>query len=432
MNYSKIWPVVGFIGFCIFVGFKTLKYKQHSISSFDTSKNNRLLSLGASNNTNNKQIHKDIRQNDPSMHINWGINGTHSTAAWNQITKGSRKVVVAVIDTGIDTNHPDLKDNLWKNAGEMGLDKNGLNKSTNGIDDDNNGYIDDLHGWDFVYNRPIKSDSHGHGTHVAGVIGAVGSNGIGVSGISPQVSLMALNYYNTTGSQDHQNLKNTVKAIKYAVANGAHIINYSGGGSEASSKEFAAIKEAFNKGILFVSAAGNKKPTEKVSAYYPADYTLPNIISVTAINQNNSVLDTSNFSKSRVDIAAPGYNIYSTLPNGRYGFMTGTSQGTPFVSGVAALIKARYPDFSPQQIKKQLTTTGDLQLQKLKNKTKNRTVLNTYKALSTLGASVSANGAFLINNRQNFDSNKTKKKDPSQAGIPSSVKFLKTFLKTFK
>lgn len=429
MSYSKIWATIGFISLCIFFSIKTLKHTPHNISSLSSGdKNNRFLILGKPINTSSSKSKKDIKQNDPSIHSNWGINGTQSTAAWNQITKGSRKVIVAVIDTGIDTEHPDLKANLWTNPGESGLDKQGRKKSFNGIDDDNNGYVDDVHGWDFVYNKPIKSDKHGHGTHVSGIIGAVGNNGIGISGISPQVSLMALNYYNTTSSGNHQNLENTVKAIRYAINNGAHIINYSGGGPEANLKEFAAIKQAFNKGILFVSAAGNKKPNDKVHSYYPADYGLSNIISVTAINQNNTVLDTSNFNESRVDIAAPGNNIYSTLPKGQYGFMTGTSQATPFVSGVAALIKAKYPDFSPQQIKKQLATTGDLKLNKLNHKTKNRTVLNTYRALSTLGSNVSANGAFLINNRQEFNSEK--KKDPKTLsfGIPSSVNQLSDFL----
>lgn len=437
MSYSKIGTIIGFIGLCVLISIKTLKHRSHTISSLSSNdKNNRLLILGKPINTFNAKLNKDIKQNDPSMHNNWGIKGTHSTSAWNQITKGSRQVIVAVIDTGIDTQHPDLKKNLWSNPGEIGLDKNGRNKSFNGIDDDNNGYVDDVHGWDFVYNQPIKSDKHGHGTHVSGIIGAVGGNGIGISGISPQVSLMALNYYNITSSENHQNLTNTIKAIHYAINNGANIINYSGGGPEANPKEFAAIKKAFNKGILFVSAAGNKKPKDKVTSYYPADYSLPNIISVTAINQDNNVLKTSNFGESRVDIAAPGGHIYSTLPDGEYGFMTGTSQATPFVSGVAALIKAKYPDFSPQQIKKQLTTTGDLQLQKLNHKTKNRTVLNTYRALSTLANNVSANGAFLVNNRQEFNSeiNSKKKKNSktSQSGIPSSVNQLTDFFKPVK
>ncbi|MBE8221945.1 MAG: S8 family serine peptidase [Bdellovibrionales bacterium] len=433
MNYSRISMMLAFLGFFILVGLKTIRQKPHNLSSLSISnKNNRLLILGKPINNSSLKTNKDIKQNDPSIHNNWGINGTHSTSAWNEITKGSRKVIVAVIDTGIDTQHPDLKKNLWVNKGETGLDNNGRNKSFNGIDDDKNGYIDDVHGWDFVYNKPIKSDKHGHGTHVSGIIGAVGNNGIGISGISPQVSLMALNYYNTTSTDSSKNLSNTVKAIYYAINNGAAIINYSGGGPDANPKEFAAIKKAFNKGVLFVSAAGNKRPKDKVGSYYPADYSLPNIISVTAINQNNNVLNTSNFNESRVDIAAPGGNIYSTLPNGQYGFMTGTSQATPFVSGVAALIKAKYPDFSPQQIKKQLTTTGDLKLQKLKNKTKNRTVLNTYRALSTLANNVSANGAFLVNNRQQFDSTKKKDSTTIQSGIPSSVNQLTDFLKTSK
>ena len=333
----------------------------------------------------------DIKKADPSVNINWGIKNTASKNAWERVTEGSRDIVVAVIDTGLDLKHHDLRDNLWVNKGEIGLDRNNQDKRNNQIDDDDNGFIDDVHGWNFVNNNNHPQDTHGHGTHVAGIVGAVGSNGVGISGISPRVSLMALKYYHD-GNTEENHLENTIKSIEYAINNGAHIINYSGGGPSANTREKALIKQALDKNILFVAAAGNKQEADAVGPYYPANYLLANIISVAAISKNINVLKTSNSGQFNVDIAAPGHNIYSTLLRNQYGFMTGTSQATPFVSGVAALIKAKFPDFTPQQIIEHILNNGD-KSKSLDKKTKYATKLNTYKALTNLGAGVSANGA---------------------------------------
>ena len=172
------------------------------------------------------------------------------------MTTGSRDIIVAVIDTGLDVRHPDLAQNIWVNKGESGTDAKGRNKATNGIDDDNNGYADDVHGWNFVTNNNDVTDNHGHGTHIGGIIGAVGGNGIGVVGISPKVSLMALKYYDPK-APGMNNLLNTVKAIQYAVRMQAHIINYSGGGLDPSPEEKRAVELANQRGVLFVAAAGN-------------------------------------------------------------------------------------------------------------------------------------------------------------------------------
>ena len=271
--------------------------------------------------------------NDPAVKQAWGLKKSDAARAWS-VSKGSRKVVVAVIDTGIDEDHEDLKNNIWTNPGETGLDAKGRDKATNGIDDDDNGFVDDVHGWNFVSNNNSLVDNHGHGTHIAGIIGAEADNKKGIIGIAPEVSLMILKYYdpNVNGTD---NLKNTIRAMQYAVKMGAHIINYSGGGTEFSHEEQDAVMSAEKKGILFVAAAGNEKSNSDQFHYYPADYKLKNIISVTAIDPTTEVLPSSNYGVETVDIAAPGYNILSCLPKNSYGLMTGTSQATAFVTGAA-------------------------------------------------------------------------------------------------
>jgi subtilisin family serine protease len=331
------------------------------------------------------------------------------------LTQGNRDIVVAVIDTGIDVKHEDLSKNLWRNPGESGLDANGKDKATNGIDDDKNGFVDDVHGWNFVSNNNKLDDNHGHGTHIAGIIGAEAGNGKGIIGIAPEVSLMILKYYDPKVAGT-DNLKNTVAAIRYAVAKGAHIINYSGGGTEFSQEEHDAIAEADRKGVLFVAAAGNEKSNSDQHHYYPADYKLKNIISVTAIDPSTEVLASSNYGVETVDIAAPGQNILSCLPNNAYGYMTGTSQATAFVTGAAALVMAHKQSFDSQDTKKYILATGDAQAQ-LASKTRTSRQLNLYKALTVLDQGVSASGVVTVN----VDSMKNLAVDPNENMAGSAV-----------
>jgi thermitase len=332
--------------------------------------------------------------NDPAISQAWGLKKSDAARAWS-VSHGSRDIVVAVIDTGIDVNHEDLNKNLWRNPGESGKDSLGRDKALNGVDDDGNGFIDDVYGWNFVSMNNRLDDNHGHGTHIAGIIGAEGGNKKGIIGITPEVSLMILKYYDPKVAGT-DNLKNTVAAIRYAVKMGANIINYSGGGTEFSQDEHDAIQEAEKKGILFVAAAGNERSNSDKFHYYPADYKLKNIISVTAIDPATQVLSSSNYGVETVDIAAPGQNILSCLPGNSYGYMTGTSQATAFVTGAAALVMANKQNYTAQDVKKYILSTGDA-MTELASKTRTSRQLNLYKALTILDQGVSATGVKTVN-----------------------------------
>ncbi|OFY98585.1 MAG: hypothetical protein A2Z97_12740 [Bdellovibrionales bacterium GWB1_52_6] len=301
---------------------------------------------------------------------NWGLSNTSARSrshiqavdAW-KISEGSRDVVVAVIDTGVDTTHRDLSRNIWH-------DKTNRNSP--------------VYGWNFIVNRANPIDDHGHGTHVAGIIGAVSNPKSGVSGVAHSVSIMAVKYFSDANS-GAVNLANTVKAINYAVDHGAKVINYSGGGPEFSEEEYLAIKRAEAHGVLFLAAAGNERQNTDVAQnyYYPSAYRLPNMISVAATDIQNNLLPSSNWGKRQVDVAAPGENIYSTLPGGRYGYMTGTSQATAFVSGMAALLLAKDPALKPAELKALIMASVD-KIPQLANKLATGGRVNAYHALLAL------------------------------------------------
>ncbi|MGZ3690850.1 MAG: S8 family peptidase [Pseudobdellovibrio sp.] len=261
------------------------------------------------------------------------------------------QVTVAVIDTGLDVNHREFKDSLWTNEGEIGLDKFGHDKSNNQIDDDDNGFVDDVHGWNFVSNSNDLLDSMGHGTHVSGII----KNESGRSpSLKKEIKLMILKYYDANCT-DSENVDNTVKAINYAVKMGAQVINYSGGGSLPNKYERMAIEKANQSKIIFVAAAGNNKSNTDINNYFPADYGLENIISVAATDNSGNLVNFSNYGMNTVDVGAPGKQIFSTLPNNEYGFMSGTSQSTAFVTGIVAQRLAHYGSAQdPEKIKSEV------------------------------------------------------------------------------
>lgn len=370
--------------------------------------------------------------NDPAIKQAWGLKKSDAARAWS-VSRGSKKVVVAVIDTGIDVNHEDLKNNLWTNPGESGLDSKGRNKATNGIDDDGNGLIDDVHGWNYVSNNNKLDDNHGHGTHIAGIIGAEAGNKKGITGISPDVSIMVLKYYDPK-VPNTDNLKNTIAGIQYAVKMGANIINYSGGGTDFSQEEHDAVQLAEQKGILFVAAAGNERSNSDEHHYYPADYKLKNIISVTAIDPTTEVLSSSNYGTDTVDIAAPGQNILSCLPGSTYGLMTGTSQATAFVTGAAVLVMAHKELYGkPEEIKNYILSTGDSSAS-LVAKTRTSRQLNLFKALTIMdgekkafsGVDSNVTGVFVNGSKSSQDPNV---KQNSNKNVNEMAAFGKNFMK---
>ncbi len=270
-----------------------------------------------------------------------GISGADISApgAWDRFTTGSSDVIVAVIDTGVDYNHNDLKENIWINDDET---------PGNGSDDDGNGFADDIHGYDFAYNDGDPTDGNKHGTHCAGTIGAVGNNGIGVVGVNHTVRIMALKFLNDygLGSTD-----NAVKAIIYAVENGAHILSNSWGGGGFSNALKEAIIYANNHDVLFVAAAGNSNRDTDKQPNYPSCYDVANIMSIAATDCQDFKAWFSCWGQNSVDIGAPGVKILSTVPGNQYDAFNGTSMATPHVSGAAALLKAYKPDLKALEIK---------------------------------------------------------------------------------
>ena len=296
-----------------------------------------------------------------------------------------REVIVAVIDTGGDTRHPDFHGHLWINPGEIGQDRDGREKATNGIDDDGNGFIDDVRGYNFVEKTGDITDVHGHGTHVGGII----------SRIAPNARLMFLKYYDPRISNTDA-VRNTADAIRYAVKMGAKIINYSAGGSYPSAIERAAIAEARDQGVLFVAAAGNGGTNTDLKRYYPAGYGFGNILSIAAVDSAMTLLSSSNFGLDSVHLAAPGSSIRSTLPGGRQGLMTGTSQATAFASGAAALlVGCGESSENPERLISRLINSG-VHLDSLRGKTTAQTALDLSRALAMKGRDQSTRNAGLI------------------------------------
>ena len=270
--------------------------------------------------------------------------------AWSFAT-GSPDVVVGVIDTGIDLDHPDLASRIWLNPGE-----NCSGCRTDGVDNDANGYVDDWRGWDFVGNDNNPSDDNGHGTHVAGTIGAAGNDGAGVTGVAWDARLMPLKFLSASGSGT---TANAAKAVLYAAENGARITNNSWNGYAFSQALLDAIREADAAGSLFVAAAGNDGVSTDAYAAYPSSYEAPNVVSVAATDASDLRASFSNYGPTRVDLGAPGVNVYSTWAGDSYRYASGTSMASPHVAGTAALLAARFADASAVGLKALLLGTVD-------------------------------------------------------------------------
>jgi subtilisin family serine protease len=292
----------------------------------------------------------------------WGLHNTgqdggtadadiDAPEAWD-ISTGSNSVVVAVIDTGVLYTHNDLSSNIWSNT----------NETINGIDDDVNGYIDDVRGWDFVNSDNNPTDDNSHGTHCAGTIGAIGNNGIGVSGVNWHVKIMPVKVLAAGGSSPWSNI---TQGVIYAGNNGAQIISMSLSGTGYNQGLADAILAS---PALVVCAAGNDENNNDVTPYYPASYPSANIIAVSATNSTDDLVTVStvsswgsNYGATKVDLAAPGQNILSTYNvSGYYQFKGGTSMATPHVSGVAALIKSINPQLTNTEIKNIILNSVDV------------------------------------------------------------------------
>jgi hypothetical protein len=330
--------------------------------------------------------------------LDWGIYTDHSKNsssprpdvdaldAWS-IQEGSREIIVAVIDTGIDPNHKDLMKSIWHDPSRPQSNQFGMN---------------------FVNPGKNPIDVHGHGTHVAGIIGSEFDPALGISGVAHHVSIMPLKYY-SEGSSGVVNLNHTIEAINFAVDHGARVINYSGGGPEFSEREYRAIKRAEAKGVIFVAAAGNESQNidEVQNYYFPASYSNPhlpvyqktglkrptNMIVVAANNLQNDLIPASDWGKS-VDVAAPGEEILSTLPNGKSGCMTGTSQATAFASGAAALILSENPRLTPQEVR-EIMIQSSVRVPQLKGKVAAGGHLNVFEAVKLARSWIGSKGNIL-------------------------------------
>lgn len=289
--------------------------------------------------------------------------------AWNT-TRGNGSLVVAVLDSGLDINHPDLRPNLWINTAEI---------PANNLDDDADGLIDNVNGWNFYTDNKDLTDFPGHGTHCAGIIGAVANNASGISGIAPQVKLMPLVVMDRGGFIV---TSDAVAAMNFAVSKKVFITSNSYGGTQSSRSEKAAIDAALAQGILVVCAAGNDYPAKNIDTakLYPASYSSANIISVAATTDIDSRAAFSNFGPSNVDLGAPGIGILSTLPNGKYGYESGTSMACPLVAGTCVLVKAAHPNLKGADIKSAILNSVD-PLPGLKGRVKTGGRLNAARAI---------------------------------------------------
>jgi Ca2+-binding RTX toxin-like protein len=295
-----------------------------------------------------------LTPNDTSYASLWGLENTgqsggtvdadiDAASAWDH-TVGDRSVVVAVIDTGVDYNHPDLAENIWTNPGEVAGD---------GIDNDGNGFVDDIHGWDFANDDNDPMDDHNHGTHCAGTIGAVGNNAKGVVGVNWNVSIMAMKFLTASGSGYDSDAVASLNYVAMMSDRGTNVraTSNSYGGGGYNSQMASAITTQRDLGILFIAAAGNAAANNDVVANYPSNYDLDNVIAVAATSRTDALASFSNYGATTVDLAAPGVSILSTTRNNTYSTFSGTSMATPHVAGAAALAWSLQPDVAYDDIR---------------------------------------------------------------------------------
>jgi subtilisin family serine protease len=300
-------------------------------------------------------------------------------AAWD-LQRTAPNIIVAIIDTGIRLTHEDLAPNLWLNPGESGGGLFGIDRRLNLQDDDGNGFIDDAHGINAVLGTGLPWDDHGHGTHVSGTIGAAGNNTLGIVGVAWRVQLMACKGFDALGDGAISDL---ITCIDYARVKGAHIINASWGDpSFTSTALFDAVERVRQAGIIFVAAAGNWNADNDLNPPFPASYDLDNVIAVAATDRMDQRASFSNYGATTVDLAAPGAPVMScwNTADNDYRYYDGTSMATPHVAAACALVWARFPTLTHQQVIARVLTTVD-PLPSLAGKTTTGGRLNLQRAL---------------------------------------------------
>jgi len=320
--------------------------------------------------------HLDVTPNDPSFNQLYGLNLIGAPQVWDS-TQGNRNIVVGVIDEGIDRTHEDLQANIWTNPSPGSI--TGISGDVNGYD-----FRDDTGN---IVPEP-------HATHVAGTIGAVGNNGVGVAGVNWQVSLMSLRFISAAAGSgttaDAIKAYNYVKQMRDLWSSSGHTkgadiraVNASYGGGGYSQAEADAINAMGQSGVLFVAAAGNDATDSDVHPNYPADYSLPNVMSVAATTSTDTLAGFSNFGRHSVLVGAPGSGIFSTLPNNTYSFLSGTSMAAPHVTGAAALLCAANSNLSVSQLRALLAFNGD-PVMALQGRSLTGRRLNVFKSLQAM------------------------------------------------
>jgi thermitase len=301
-----------------------------------------------------KSTPSDSQFNDPLIGKVWSFNdasnfGVSVNSAYKEYgTTNTTPIIVAVVDTGVDTQHVDLKSVIWVNINEI---------PGNGIDDDNNGYIDDINGINTLVRDSNgkatvdNKDTHSHGTHVSGTIGATQNNKIGIAGIASNVKIMGIRTVPNNGDETDIDV---AEAFVYAAKNGAKIINCSFGKSSNEGRQLIPDTLKYigeNYGVLVIAAAGNDSKDIDKSLTYPASLNSDNLLVIASTSNNGRMSSFSNYGKMNVDVAAPGSAIYSTVPGNRYESMSGTSMAAPTTVGVAAEILSHHPTLTGAQLK---------------------------------------------------------------------------------
>jgi subtilisin family serine protease len=296
--------------------------------------------------------------NDPRYPELYGLRNTGQTGgtagadiraepAWDRFT-GDATLLVGVLDTGAQLDHPDLAANLWTNPGEV---------PANQLDDDGNGFVDDVHGYDFLNHDGDPTDDNGHGTHTAGTIAAVGDNGVGVTGVVWRARLVVLKFLGAGGTGP---TSAAIEALEYCTRMGVRLTNNSWGGALFSRALEDAVEAAGAAGHLFVAAAGNARTNTDNSPQYPASLPQACVLSVAATDASDQLAAFSNYGATSVDLAAPGVDVLSTAPGSTYRLLSGTSMSTPYVTGAAAFLLGRFPGMTAEDVKARLMVLVDL------------------------------------------------------------------------